>query len=304
MFQLDGKISLVLLAFLIILIVVCILKNGFIEKFIVTVDETVLGPNCPDYVVSDGYKFYLVWNNKVFDGINNPISFNTKAQVAAELSKRKCPNMIQNIVYLRRETNHEDPQVSYERACNVQTSAPLNAVNKCISNKIFEIPGQSTMLTAKELASLRPEEIQALEKSRILARTDISEEERTEQLDKLRRGLKGEVSQAYEYVKKVNNAIAGMDTGDLVNYDVETCMFDKLSKDDPNLGSPEGLQKFRRYYNQKAAELSTGRPVGQDRADVLLDKDSLKEFDKYFNEANDLSITNEMVSRIFGDTTD
>lgn len=275
-------------------------KNGAIERFIVTVDETLLGPNCPDYVVSDGYKFYIVWNNKVFDGTTNPLVFDDKASAAAELKKRGCPNMMDNIVYLRRTTSSVDPTVSYERECNKQTSNPLNAVTKCTMDKIFSIPGQTSLLTAEELAKLRPDEILALEINRIGKRNDISEEEKLEQVEKLKKGMGGEVSEAYEYIKRVNNAIASMDTPDLVNYDVETCMFDKLARDDPGLGSPEGLQRFRRYYNQKLAATVNQRP-GQDRADLVLTKDSLREFDEYFNQANDLSITNEMVARIFGE---
>jgi hypothetical protein len=297
------KLSIILLAVLIILVVVCIVKNGAIERFIVTVDETLLGHECPDYVVSDGYMFYLVWNRKVFDGVTNPLTFADKAGVAAELNRRGCPNMMDNIVYLRRSTNHMDPTVSYERECNKQTANPLNAVTKCTMDKIFSIPGQTSLLTAEELAKLRPEEIQALEISRIGARNDISEEEKASQIEKLKKGMGGEVSEAYEYIKRVNSAIASMDTPDLVNYDTETCMFDKLARDDPGMGSPEGLQKFRKYYNQKLAATVSQRP-DQDRADLVLGKDSLREFDEYFNQANDLSITNEMVAQIFGDTTD
>jgi hypothetical protein len=290
------KLSIILLAALIILVVVCIVKNGAIERFIVTVDETLLGPECPDYVVSDGYMFYLVWNRKVFDGVTNPLVFADKSAVATELSKRGCPNMMDNIVYLRRTTNHMDPTVSYERECNQQTANPLSAVTKCTMDKIFSIPGQTSLLTAEELAKLRPDEIMALEISRIGKRNDISEEE------KLKKGMGGEVSEAYEYIKRVNSAIASMDTPDLVNYDTETCMFDKLARDDPGIGSPEGLQKFRKYYNQKLAAAVSQRP-DQDRVDLVLGKDSLKEFDAYFNQANDLSITNEMVAQIFGDDT-
>ena len=297
------KLTILLLAVLIILVVICIVKNGAIERFIVTVDETVLGPGCPDYVVSDGYQFYLVWNRKVFDGVTNPLVYNDKSAVAAELSRRGCPNMIDNIVYLRRSTNHMDPTVSYERECNQQTANPLSAVTKCTMDKIFSIPGQTSLLTAEELAKLRPEEIQALEISRIGARNDISEEEKQAKIADIKKGtsiMGGEVSEAYEYIKRVNSAIASMDTPDLVNYDTETCMFDKLSRDDPDLGSGEGLQKFRKYYNQKLAATISQRP-DQDRADLVLGKDSLREFDAYFNQANDLSITNEMVARIFGD---
>lgn len=298
------KFVVILLAVLIVLVVICIVKNGAIERFIVTVDETLLGPECPDYVVSDGYQFYLVWNRKVFDGVTNPLVYTDKSTVAAELRRRGCPNMIDNIVYLRRYTNQVDPTISYERECNHQTANPLNAVTKCTMDKIFSIPGQTSLLTAEELAKLRPDEIQALEISRIGQRTDISDSEKQRKITDLKQSNTGigEVSEAYEYIKRVNSAIASMDTPDLVNYDTETCMFDKLAKDDPDLGSGEGLQKFRRYYNQKLAATVSQRP-DQDRADLILSKDSLREFDAYFKQANDLSITNEMVAQIFGDNS-
>ncbi len=90
-----------------------------------------------------------------------------------------------------------------------------------------------------------------------------------------------------------------MDTPELVNYDVETCMFDKLANDMPQLGSADGLQRFRRYYNQQIANTVSRNP-GQNKADVILTPASLAEFDKYFQEANDLSITNDMVDKLFG----
>jgi hypothetical protein len=67
----------------------------------------------------------------------------------------------------------------------------------------------------------------------------------------------------------------------------------------PQLGSADGLQRFRKYYNQQIANTVSRNP-GKDEADVILTPSSLAEFEKYFQQANDLSITNDMMQKLFG----
>ena len=287
-------ISLVLFVILVAGVLFCSLRGGALEKFIVTVDEVSIPDQCPDYLATDGAKYYLVWNNQQLDGKTNPLMFDTQAGAIDWLAAHGCPRL--DPVPLTRITNPADPTVSYERECNKQTANPNYWIGRCAMDKIFESGddntntntnngggGGKTGLTAADLENLRPELLVGLDQSKIKTDGYIS----------------GLGSDTYGYLRRINNALTNMDTPELVNYDMETCMFDKLAKDMPQLGSADGLQRFRKYYNQQVANTVSRNP-GQDEADVILTPASLAEFDKYFQEANDLSITNEMVDKLFG----
>jgi len=306
-------ISLVLFIILVIGVLFCSLRGGALEKFIVTVDEIAIPDQCPDYMTTDGAKYYLVWNNLQLDGKTNPLMFDTQAGAFDWLAARGCPQL--EPIPLTRITNLADPTVSYERECNKQTANPNYWIGRCAMDKIFNnsdtsdnkllnnkttnpittkninnttttIAGNKRgtgKLTAADLENLRPELLVGLDQSKIKTDGYVS----------------GLGDDTYGYLRRINNALTTMDTPELVNYDVETCMFDKLAKDMPQLGSADGLQRFRRYYNQQIANTVSRNP-GQDEADVILTPASLAEFDKYFQEANDLSITNEMVDKLFG----
>lgn len=272
-------VGLILFAILIVGVLFCSIRGGALENFIVTVDEVPIPPQCPDYLTTDGAKYFLVWNNKMLDGKTNPLMFNNLANANDWLLANKCPPL--EPIPLTRITNHDDPTVSYQRTCNVQTANPNFWLSRCAFDKIFE--NRDTAATKDDLASIKPEMLVGLEKSKI--KTDGY--------------LTGLGSDTYGYIRRLNDSITSMDTPDLVNYDVETCMFDKLGKDMPGLGSQEGLQRFRRYYNQQVAN-TVSRDPNQDLADITLTPDSLAEFNKYFQEANDLSITEDMMEKLFG----
>lgn len=292
----QSIISLVLFVILIAGVLFCSLRGGALEKFIVTVDEVAIPDQCPDYLATDGAKYYLVWNNRKLDGKTNPLTFDTQAGAFDWLRANGCPQM--EPMPLTRITNPADPTVSYERECNKQTANPNYWIGRCAFDKIFESKDtdstdstnqqktgnkEDNKLTMSDLENLRPELLVGLDQSKIKTDGYVS----------------GLGSDTYGYLRRINNALTNMDTPELVNYDVETCMFDKLGKDMPQLGSTDGLQRFRRYYNQQIANTISRNP-GQNEADVILTPASLAEFDKYFQEANDLSITNEMMTKLFG----
>jgi hypothetical protein len=289
-------ISLVLFIILVVGVLFCSLRGGALEKFMVTVDEVAIPEQCPDYMTTDGAKYYLVWNHRKLDGVNNPQVFDTQAGAFDWLAAHGCPQL--EPIPLTRITNPADPTVSYERECNKQTANPNYWLGRCAMDKIFQSQDNDANtdntimtgsnqnksgLTAADLENLRPELLVGLDQSKIKTDGYIS-------------GL-GE--DTYGYLRRINDALTNMNTPELVNYDVETCMFDKLAKDMPQLGSADGLQRFRRYYNQQIANTVSRNP-GQNEADVILTPASLAEFDKYFQAANDLSITNEMVDKLFG----
>ncbi len=295
-------VGLIIFVILITGVLFCSLKGGALEKFIVTVDDVQIPEQCPDYMTTDGAKYYLVWNNRMLDGRTNPMVFDTQAGAFDWLAAHGCPQL--EPIPLTRVTNLADPTVSYERECNKQTANPNFWVGRCAFNKIFGSDNDTESdkknkegtsktktdtdvdkLTTADLENLRPELLVGLNQSKI--KTDVY--------------AAGLGSDTYGYLRRINDALTNMDTPELVNYDVETCMFDKLSKDMPQLGSADGLQRFRRYYNQQIANTVSRNP-GQNEADVILTPASLAEFDKYFQEANDLSITNDMMTKLFGTT--
>jgi len=281
-------IGLVLFVVLVVGVLYCSIRGGALENFIVTVDEVDIPEQCPDYLTTDGAKFYLVWNKRPLDGKTNPMTFDTQAGAFDWLAAHKCPPL--EPIPLTRVTNPADPTVSYERECNKQTANPNYWVGRCAFDKIFESGDDNspksdgnTGLTTADLENLRPELLVGLDQSKIKTDGYIS----------------GLWSDTYGYLRRINDSITGMDTPQLVNYDVETCMFDKLAKDMPQLGSADGLQRFRKYYNQQIANTVSRNP-GKDEADVILTPASLAEFEKYFQQANDLSITNDMMQKLFG----
>lgn len=276
-------INTALFIILVAAVLICTYQGGALENFIVLIDEVEIPQQCPDYLTTDGAKYYLVWNNKPFDGATNPLTFNRLASALDWLNTNKCPPL--EPISLTRVTNPADPTISYERECNKQTANPNYWVNRCAFNKIFE--SQESL-----------DEINNASTSD--GTSDGSHELNTNSDNKLLDGYVPKLgSDTYGYLRKINNALATMDTNELVNYDVETCMFDKLSKDMPGLGSSDGLQRFRKYYNQQSDNNITRKP-GQNEADIILTPNSLAEFDKYFQTANDLSITNDMMVKLFG----
>jgi hypothetical protein len=288
-------VGLILFVILVIGVLYCSMRGGALENFIVTVDEVPIPEQCPDYLTTDGAKYYLVWNKRMFDGKTNPMTFDTQAAAFDWLAANGCPQL--EPVSLTRVTNPVDPTVSYERECNKQTANPNYWIGRCAFDKIFEnrdtnsaSKKEDQQVTAADLENLRPELLVGLDQ------TKYSDGQQKIKLDGYVSGLG---SDTYGYLRRINDSLTNMDTPQLVNYDVETCMFDKLAKDIPQLGSADGLQRFRRYYNQQVANTISRNPE-QDEADTILTPASLAEFDKYFQQANDLSITNDMVDKLFG----
>jgi hypothetical protein len=251
-------------------------------------ESILLNDNCPDYMVSDGSKFYLIFNHKEFDGVSNPLVFDSKAEADIELKKRGCTKPMEP-VYLRRLTNHDDPVESYERSCAKQVAKPLFSINDCA----FTISAQSDDLG---LETIEPEkyftqdqESLANKKARALLASDPN-------------NMSG--ADKYKLLRQITDFLNTKGTDTMVNYDIETCMIDKYAKadtQDMKVASADTMQKFNKYFNTKASALSNQafnktsmQQIGE------LDEQSLAEFNKYFNEANELAIPEYMVRRIFG----
>lgn len=283
----------ILLVVLVLVLVFCIAKRNIIERFVSDMESVLLDGNCPNYMVSDGTKYYLIFNHKEFDGVNNPLVYNSSAEAQIAAKKRGCTHDLKP-VYLRRVTNHEDPIESYERSCAKQVAKPLFSINDCA----FTISAKSDDLG---LEPIDPE------KYFDMNLTELASRKAKALLSNDPGNMTG--SDKYKLLRQITDFLNTKGTNTMVNYDIETCMIDKYAKattQDMRVASGAGdddiLQKFNKYFNTKASALSTSQNFNKTSMQQLgeLDEQSLTEFNKYFTDANELAIPDHMVKRIFG----
>jgi hypothetical protein len=283
------QITSILLVVLAIGLVFCIVKRNLIERFVSDMESVLLSDNCPNYMVSDGAKYYLVFNHKEFDGVHNPLAFDSKEEAAIYSKKLGCIRALEP-VYLRRVTNHDDPIESYERSCAKQVAKPLFSINDCaftISAKSDDL-GLDT-IDPEKYFDQNPAQL-ASKKAKALLANDPGN---MTGVDK------------YKLLRQITDFLNTKGTDTMVNYDIETCMIDKYSKSgtmDMRVASGETMQKFNKYFNTKASALSGAQNFNKASMQQIgeLDEQSLSEFNKYFTDANELAIPEHMVKRIFG----
>ncbi len=278
------SIASTLLIILIIGLVWCVTKHKLIQGFVGNMATIIHDSNCPDYMVTDGSKFYLIFNNKDFDGVNNPLTFNSLAEARTELTRRKCDSSMEPIV-LRRQTNHVDPTESYERSCAKHVANPLYWINDCAFGIAYKDTGLKT-LDPSSLDNISPELLKQRKSIALDATKKIEGELPTDVKFKL--------------LRQLNDFLNSQDTATQVNYDIETCMIDKLGKEMPELGGTDKLQKFNKYFNVSLTGATTDNNKAAADQLASLDEQSLSEFNTYFNDANELAIPQYMVDKIFG----
>lgn len=279
----------ILLIVLVLGLVFCVAKRNIIERFVSDMESVLLSDNCPNYMVSDGAKYYLIFNHKEFDGVNNPLVFNSKEEADIYSKKLGCIHTLEP-VYLRRVTNHEDPVESYERTCAKQVAKPLFSINDCA----FTISAQSDDLgldpiDPEKYFDMNPAQLASKKANALLANDPGN--------------MSG--SDKYKLLRQITDFLNTKGTDTMVNYDIETCMIDKYSKAgtmDMRVASSDTMQKFNKYFNTKASAQSTSQNFNKTSVQQIgeLDEQSLSEFNKYFSEANELAIPDYMVKRIFG----
>lgn len=273
----------VLLIILFVLLALCIFNRRNLESFIVTIEETILPKQCPDYLVTDGHYYYLVFNKKVFDGVNNPLIFKDIADVKQKLERMECPML--EIISLRRETMNTgiwDPWDNYERLCSKQIARPLQSLESCAFDIAYQHPGNDgkpKLLLPEDLANMSDDELKRTIKT-----------------------AKSVDSEKIKILRQLNDFLANAGTSVMVDYDLETCMIDKLGSDNGELGgsylgNKQILQQFNKHYNQVNIDLNSER-------ENILDDGALKEFDKYFKSANDLPLHQGMYQKLFPKDTD
>lgn len=273
------------------------------ESFIVTVNEYVLGKQCPDYCAYDGHNYYLIFNNKEFDGINNPLIFETEAEVKAKCNKLNCPveHYLQNMIILNRKTNHDDPQEDLERKCAKQIALNSFSIDKCAFDFAYSTPEIADTITSpnNNLSKTSSNNLLNLE-GEIKNMSDATKQKKA--LDN------------YKMIRQLVDFINQNDESVMVDYDLETCMFEKvgdlfngqsgnnvplhLKKQD--LGTKTNLHKFRKHFNNSGKNLKDSKGVdftGNEES-TYLDEDSMKGFIDYFNKSNNV-IEDNVITKIF-----
>lgn len=273
----------ILLVILIIGLIFCIAKRRLIERFVSEMESVLLNDNCPNYMVSDGAKYYLIFNHKEFDGVHNPLTFDSKEEANIAAKKLGCPTVLEPIL-LSRVTNHDDPIESYERSCAKQVAKPLFSINDCA----FTISAKNDDLG---LNTIDPERYFDQDSAQLASKKAKA------LLSNKPDNMSG--TDKYKLLRQITDFLNTKGTDTMTNYDIETCMIDKYSKAETNdmrVASSETMQKFNKYFNTKASAQSTN----QNQQLGEIDEQSLREFNKYFTDANELAIPEYMTKRIFG----
>ena len=119
--QVEGIICVVV----VLIILVYLIRNKTMENFIVLLEGVIIPKNCPNYLVTDGTFYYLMNTRLPYDGVNNPLKFESYQEANNYLSQNKCPSL--EAVNLVVSKNKGDPTDSYEKVCA-----------KDIANKVFD----------------------------------------------------------------------------------------------------------------------------------------------------------------------
>lgn len=301
-------INIIVVIVILFVIVYMIYNNKFInaETFLVTVKEYVLGIQCPDYCVYDGHNYYLIFNNKEFDGINNPLVFDSESEVKAKCNELNCPSdhYLQNMIILNRKTIHDDPQEDLERKCAKQIALNRFSIDKCAFDFAYSIPEIADTVSlpnGNNLSKINANNLLNIE-GQIKNMYDDTKKEKA--LDN------------YKMIRQLVDFINQNDESVMVDYDLETCMFEKvgdlfngqssnniplyLKKQD--LGTKDNLHKFRKHFENSGQYINSSRDTNftSNGDNTYLDNDSMKGFIDYFNKSNNV-IEDNVINKIFSD---
>jgi len=235
-----------------------------IETFLVTMKDYINPIQCPDYAVYDGHQYYLVYNNRPFDGQQNPLVFATESSMRVALNELGCPFADRMPVeYLRRQRSHRDPQESYDRVCNKRIANPNYHLDKCAST--FALSSQSqnnstdTTTTRDPIKPISTADIKAADGTSNNTNTNTSQTE-------IKSGGMPFAGDKLEMLQQLNQFLDQSSSDVMADYDKETCMIYEMTKDQPQLGNPEHLLKYARSYQTghvddiRATHGGTGAP--------------------------------------------
>lgn len=296
--------TLIVLGLILYIIVNRLKAADTLESFIVTVTETILGKQCPDYCAYDGNSYYLVFNNKEFDGINNPIILDTENAVRQKCDELGCLGdvFIRNMIILHRKTNNDDPQEDLERRCAKKIALNRFSIDKCAFDFAYSSPDLVDDLptpNSDNLSKIEANKLLGLE-SKIKSMKDS--ENKNKALDN------------YKMIRQLVDFINQNDESVMVDYDLETCMFEKIgnifkgqsSNNVPHyliqqdLGTNDNLHKFRKHFETLNVDTNTRKDKNSNinSEPLHLDESSMVGFITHFKESNKV-IPDKFINDIF-----
>jgi len=119
-----------IVVFIILILLICFLRNKSLDNFIVFLDDIIIPSTCFDYLLTNGKNYFLLNSKKILDGISNPLKFNTKLDALKYLKNMKCPENITFVDLVMRK-KLDDPTVSYQRECGKKVAPKLFDLDVC-----------------------------------------------------------------------------------------------------------------------------------------------------------------------------
>lgn len=215
-----------------------VLKNKYIENFIVLIDEIIIPNECPNYLVTDGMNYYLINSKKVFDGVNNPLKFNSKQDAETYLETNKCPKL--DVIDLVVKKDNTDVSVPYERECAKKVA--YNIFDEDVCNN-YASDEQMYLLQSytKSLTNLKEQGD--------LLKTEIN----TQKLNTgtVNQQKMNQLKQIQEQIQKLQDEYKQNDEAlkEFVDYKIEGCMMNTIKDNNQELKDDKFLDNFAKYFN-------------------------------------------------------
>jgi len=228
-----------------VLIIGCIiwmLRNRYLESFIVTVNEMVIPTRCPDYLVTDGSHYYLLNTSKVFDGVNNPLRFDTHEAARYYLQENNCPNL--ELTDLVVKKNPKDVSVPYERECAKKVANQIFDEDTCnFYATRDDSEAYNTYMKNLMIINEKANQIKAKIYSKKLNNITVSEEE-TKQLEDLNQQIGALKLKYAENTNRINK-----DLSEYSDYNIEKCMIQDTQTENTELKDDKFIDNFAKYFN-------------------------------------------------------
>lgn len=236
-----------------------------IETFLVTMKDYINPIQCPDYAVYDGHNYYLVYNNRPFDGQQNPLAYATESDMRVALAELGCPFADRMPVeYLRRRRHHRDPQESYDRVCNKRIALPKYHLDKCAST--FGMAQNSD--NSDNSDNINTSSIDGRDPIAPISTDDVGADGTITNTTQstIQKGGMPFAGDKLEMIKHLSQFLDQSSSNVMADYDQQTCMIYEMTKDQQQLGNPEYLLQYAQAFQTghvddiRAAHGGTGAP--------------------------------------------
>lgn len=222
--------------------IIWMLKNKYLEKFIVTVNEVIIPTRCPDYLVTDGSHYYLINTSKVFDGINNPLRFNSHQDAKNYLNQNNCPNLELTNLVVRK--NPKDVSVPYERECAKKTAVQIFDEDTCnFYSTRDDSEAYNTYMRNLMIINEKANQIRSRIQSKRLNNITVSEAE-TQELESLNQQVIALRREFAENTNRINKNLS-----EYSDYNIEKCMMEDTQKENKSLKDDKFLENFAKYFS-------------------------------------------------------